>query len=168
MSSNPVGGSVIQLSLRGDTLARWTEFNPVLNDRELVLETDTRRFKIGDGVSAYQDLAYAGLASQHAPVTTVTGSAIDLSAGSFFKKTVGAPTALTVSNTAPAGFASRFTLQLTNGGSQPLTWFAGIRWPGGVLPALSAAGVDRLSFFSDDGGSTWYADVLALNSKVAA
>lgn len=168
MSNNLVGGSVIQLSLRGDTLARWRDFNPVLNDRELVLETDTRRFKVGDGVTPYLDLAYAGLASQHEPVTQVAGSTIDLSAGEIFRKTVVEPVTLAVSNTAPVNFASQFTLHLRDGGAHPLTWFSGIRWPGGVEPVLSAAGVDRFSFFSYDGGATWYATVLALDSKVAA
>lgn len=61
MSNNLVGGSVIQLSLRGDTRERWLEFNPVLADREFVIETDTRQFKIGNGVSQYQNLPYGGL-----------------------------------------------------------------------------------------------------------
>ena len=53
--------SVFQLSLRGDTADRWTSFNPVLADRELVLETDTNQFKIGDGVTPYNELPYGGL-----------------------------------------------------------------------------------------------------------
>ena len=50
--------TTIGFALRGDTLARWTAFNPVLADRELVIETDTGKLKIGDGVSAYVDLPY--------------------------------------------------------------------------------------------------------------
>lgn len=164
MATN-LGGSVIQLSLRGDTLARWSAFNPVLGERELVLETDTRRFKVGDGVLAYLSLAYAGIAANHAPSVVMAGNHIDLSAGSLFKKGVTAATVLTVSNAAPAGYVSRFTLQLTNGGSQTLTWFGGICWPGGMAPALTVAGVDRLGFESDDGGVTWHAQVLSLDSK---
>jgi hypothetical protein len=59
--SNTITGSIFQLALRGDTLARWTTFNPVLADREFVLETDTNQFKIGDGVTPYLDLPYGGL-----------------------------------------------------------------------------------------------------------
>jgi hypothetical protein len=164
MATN-LGGSVIQLSLRGDTLTRWAEFNPVLGERELVLETDTRRFKIGDGALSYLDLPYAGIASNYAASTVMAGDNIDLSAGDLFKKTVTAATVLAVSNAAPTGFVSRFTLHLSNGGSQALTWFSGIRWPGGVAPALTVAGVDRLGFESDDGGVTWHAQVLSLDSK---
>ena len=47
--SDHISASIFQLSLRGDTLARWTSFNPILADRELVIETDTDKFKIGDG-----------------------------------------------------------------------------------------------------------------------
>jgi len=160
-----LGGSVIQLSLRGDTLARWTEFNPVLGERELVLETDTRRFKMGDGVTDYLALAYAGVASNQPVSTTVTGANLDLSGGDYFKKVVTEPLTLTVSNAAPAGLVSRFTLQLTDGGSQSLTWFGGIRWPGGIAPTLTVAGIDRLSFESDDAGATWHAHILSLDSK---
>ena len=59
--SDHISASIFQLSLRGDTLARWTSFNPVLAARELVLETDTGKFKIGNGVTAYLSLPYAGL-----------------------------------------------------------------------------------------------------------
>ena len=36
-----ITSSIFQLSLRGDTAARWASFNPVLAAREMVLETDT-------------------------------------------------------------------------------------------------------------------------------
>ena len=55
-----VPSSTIGFALRGDTLGRWTEFNPILADREFVLETDTGLFKIGDGVTNYVDLPYGG------------------------------------------------------------------------------------------------------------
>ena len=50
-----------QLQLRGDTSANWTAANPVLADREMAIETDTRQFKIGDGVTSWNDLPYGGL-----------------------------------------------------------------------------------------------------------
>ena len=137
--SNNLGGSVIQLSLRGDTLARWTELNPVLNDRELVVETDTRRFKIGDGTSAYLALAYAGTSARKELAVVVVAGNLELSAGSYFSKTVTTTTALTLSNLEPAGYVNHFTLRLINAGSRTFTWFAGIRWPEGVLPVLTVS-----------------------------
>ena len=50
-----------QLQLRGDTAANWAAANPVLADREMAIETDTRQFKIGDGVTSWNDLLYGGL-----------------------------------------------------------------------------------------------------------
>jgi hypothetical protein len=65
--SNTISASIFQLALRGDTLARWTAFNPVIAARELVLETDTGQFKIGNGVSEYLDLPYGGIIGPTGP-----------------------------------------------------------------------------------------------------
>jgi hypothetical protein len=62
------GGSIIQFALRGDTRARWLQFNPVLADRELVLEKDTGQFKIGDGVTPFAALPYGGLLGPTGPI----------------------------------------------------------------------------------------------------
>jgi hypothetical protein len=67
---NTISASIFQLSLRGDTLARWTFFNPVLADREIVLETDSGQFKIGDGVTAYLSLPYGGIVGPTGPQGT--------------------------------------------------------------------------------------------------
>jgi len=49
-----------KIKLRGDTKARWESANPVLALREVGLETDTKKLKIGDGISVYSALMYAG------------------------------------------------------------------------------------------------------------
>ena len=67
---NTISASVFQLSFRGDTLARWTSFNPVLADREFVLETDTGQFKVGDGTTAYLGLPYGGIVGPAGPQGT--------------------------------------------------------------------------------------------------
>lgn len=48
-----------KITLRGDTKANWESVNPVLSEREMVIETDTRKLKIGDGVKTYTQLRYA-------------------------------------------------------------------------------------------------------------
>lgn len=48
-----------RIVIRNDTAANWTNSNPVLLKGELGLETDTNKFKIGDGVKAWKDLAYS-------------------------------------------------------------------------------------------------------------
>lgn len=47
-----------QIQLRGGTAAEWAAANPILAERELVVETDTKKVKIGDGVTNYNSLAY--------------------------------------------------------------------------------------------------------------
>lgn len=49
---------VTDLRHRGGTAAQWTSTNPVLGAREIGVETDTNKFKIGDGVTAWTSLQY--------------------------------------------------------------------------------------------------------------
>ena len=46
------------IKLRRDTAANWTTANPVLEEGEVGIELDTRKQKIGDGVTAWNSLAY--------------------------------------------------------------------------------------------------------------
>jgi hypothetical protein len=48
-----------RLQNRRDTAANWTANNPTLAAGELGLETDTSKYKIGDGTTAWNSLAYA-------------------------------------------------------------------------------------------------------------
>ena len=44
---------------RHDTAANWTSVNPVLAAGEMGVETDTNKFKFGDGTTTWSSLAYA-------------------------------------------------------------------------------------------------------------
>lgn len=57
--------------MRGGTAAEWTSENPTLAAREVGVETDTRKLKIGDGTTAWTSLAYSG-SSTLAALTDVT------------------------------------------------------------------------------------------------
>jgi|GEM_PF-4938753 len=46
------------IQLRRDTAANWTANNPILADGEPALEKDTGKEKVGDGVTAWNDLPY--------------------------------------------------------------------------------------------------------------
>jgi hypothetical protein len=48
-----------RLQNRRDIASAWTSANPTLAAGEIGLETDTSKFKIGDGVTAWNSLAYA-------------------------------------------------------------------------------------------------------------
>ena len=48
----------VSIQLRRDTAAAWTSANPTLAQGELGLETDTTYYKIGNGSTAWNSLAY--------------------------------------------------------------------------------------------------------------
>lgn len=47
-----------RLILRNDVLSNWTAANPTLLKGELAIEWDNKKFKIGDGVTPYNELDY--------------------------------------------------------------------------------------------------------------
>jgi len=57
-----------RLQNRRDTAANWTSNNPTLAAGELGLETNTTKYKIGDGATAWNSLAYAYEAGATGPV----------------------------------------------------------------------------------------------------
>ena len=48
----------VQMAQRKDTAANWTAANPILLSGEIGYETDSKKFKIGDGSSNWNTLAY--------------------------------------------------------------------------------------------------------------
>ncbi|MCC2630429.1 MAG: hypothetical protein K0S38_238 [Candidatus Paceibacter sp.] len=92
-------------------------------------------------------------------------TAIDYSLGSVITATATGTVSWSVTNPAASGKASSFTLVLTNGGTAVQTWMSGTKWPEGVAPTLTASGIDILSFFSTDGGTTWYGVLAMTNSS---
>lgn len=88
----------------------------------------------------------------------VTGEAVvlDLKTSNNFTHAVAADTTFTV--TAHAGSSFQLgTLVLTNGGTSAVTWPDSFKWADGVPPSLMAGGVDVITFFTIDGGETYYA-----------
>jgi hypothetical protein len=56
------------IKLRRGTASQWTTANPVLGAGEMGVETDTNKFKFGDGATAWTSLAY-GVASASGSTT---------------------------------------------------------------------------------------------------
>lgn len=48
----------VQIQFRNGTATQWASENPILAQGEIGLETDTRRFKVGDGLTAWTSLSY--------------------------------------------------------------------------------------------------------------
>lgn len=59
---------------RHDTAANWTSINPVLAAGEMGVETDTNKFKFGDGATAWSGLAYAAGEGGSGSGTTLTST----------------------------------------------------------------------------------------------
>jgi len=48
-----------RIQFRRDTTANWGTYNPILADGEIGIESDTKRFKLGDGINTWTGLSYS-------------------------------------------------------------------------------------------------------------
>lgn len=131
--------------------------------------TTTEKNKLADAavLSAAQTFAKrqtfgAGVIETH---VSMSANSIDLALGSLFSKTISTASTLTVTSVPASGLVASLLLDLTNGGSAQVTWWAGIKWAGGTAPALTAAGLDSLGFYTKDGGLTWIGLLLGKDIK---
>lgn len=69
-----------RLQQRRDTAANWTSNNPTLAAGEIGYETDTAKFKIGNGSTAWTSLAYAYGAAPALTFNAQTGTSYTLQA----------------------------------------------------------------------------------------
>lgn len=122
----------VRFRVRRRTAASWTSGNEVLLDSEIGLETDTRKFKVGDGTTAWNSLNYycaVPLADPGADRLVF----FDDSAGTWAHLTLG--TNLSITGT---------TINATGGGGDSVS-FAVVQ----VAHGLSVGHVVQLT------GSTW-------------
>jgi hypothetical protein len=83
----------------------------------------------------------------------------------IFSATVsGAVTQWVFAGAAAAGSVSAFTLELTNGAGFTQAWPLSVDWDNGSAPTLTA-GVDVLTFYTRDGGTTWRGFLAASDSR---
>ena len=77
--------STARIRLRRDTEANWTAANPTLLNGEMGIETDTRRYKVGDGVTAWSSLSYyiEGVLVRGQASKTTSGTITIASAGTY-------------------------------------------------------------------------------------
>lgn len=50
-----------RIQFRRDSADNWDTYNPILADGEIGIENDTKRFKLGDGVTAWKNLTYSSV-----------------------------------------------------------------------------------------------------------
>jgi hypothetical protein len=85
------------------------------------------------------------------------GPTLDLSTGNTFVHAPSANVAYAFSNPPASGTAIDFTLKVTPSATVTITWPSSVKWAGGTAPSAPASGeTDAFTFYSTDGGSTYY------------
>jgi len=64
----------INIQFRRGTASEWTAANPTLAVAEFGVETDTNKFKLGDGATAWTSLAYGGIKGDDGTSGVVTAT----------------------------------------------------------------------------------------------
>lgn len=93
-----------KIQQRRDTAAHWTAGNPTLSQGEVGLETDTGKFKFGDGTTAWTGLGYSasggGVTSFQTRTGVVTLSKSDVTGTGLAAADVGAAPATGIAESA--------------------------------------------------------------------
>jgi hypothetical protein len=61
----------VRIQIRRGVSTEWSTKNPILAEGEMALETNTRRYKIGDGVTHWNSLPYGGIGGEDSQGITV-------------------------------------------------------------------------------------------------
>lgn len=127
--------ATIQLQYRRDTAANWTGNNVVLAAGEPGYETDTGKFKIGDGTTAWTSLNYYTLspAGSNTQVQFNDSSVVNATAGFTFNKTSNnvnvANTVNAASFTIGSSFIANSTQLVHTGSANVATLSIGVAAP---------------------------------------
>lgn len=106
-----------------------------------------------------------GIQEESTAVTSSSNAAtLNLQDGTVFTHTLTENVTYTFSNPAASGYASGFTLKVTQDSSaRTITWPGSVDWAGGTAPTLSTGSgdVDVFCFLTTDGGTKFYGFVAA-------
>lgn len=101
-------------------------------------------------------------------VTAGTTTQLNMNSGKLFVLSQGVNiTTFQFINPPATGKVCSFTLKRVKDNSatpRSITWPSGTKWPGGTVPTLTSTAncVDIFTFFTDDGGTTWYGFTVGL------
>lgn len=100
-------------------------------------------------------LALGGGFSENSASVNFTGNVtLDLADATLFWGTVAGDTTLHLTNVLSGPAVQSWSMEFINGGVHDVTWFPDTAWPHGTEPTLTTSGVDILSFYTRDGGTT--------------
>jgi len=119
----------------------------------------------GETIFADQLATRAEIKDYSETKVAMAAHAVDLSLGNVQTYTLSGDQTLTFTNPSPTGKSCSFTIFVTNGGSDTLTWPTEVDWAGGSQPTLTTSGLDILVFTTLDAGTTWYGFPAGLDVK---
>jgi hypothetical protein len=93
----------VKIQFRRSTAAEWTSANPLLSIGELGLETDTGKYKVGNGSNNWNTLAYSSGTTGPAGSVSVGTTTTSAAGGNASVTNSGTPTAATLNFTIPRG-----------------------------------------------------------------
>jgi hypothetical protein len=111
-------------------------------------------------------LGLTGLTETYtAPAITTGVLTINLTLGTVFNVSVGANITSVVISNATAAKSQSFTLAMKGNGTAYTQAWGSIKWAGASAPTLTSTlnKVDLLTFFTNDGGTTWFALIAGQN-----
>lgn len=131
--------------------------SPALDsDSEETSATSSAVKQLNDEKFAKAGGALSGAIQEYLATLEGTSVTLNLTTSNNFVHTVTEATTFTVAAKDSDGFQLG-TLVLANGGAFTVTWPSSFKWADGAPPSLMESGIDVITFFTIDGGTTYCA-----------
>ena len=121
-------------------------------------QTFTAQSVHNGGVDVNGNLTIDGSYRQTAEA--LAGTAIDISTGNYFTRTVSTAETFTFTNPPATGTVASFTLELDLNTGGSVTWPTEVEFSGGVAPTFTIGKTHLIFFITDDGGASYRAGAL--------
>lgn len=140
-----------RFKLRNGTAAQWTSENPTLLQGEIGVETDTRRYKIGDGSTAWSSLSYyiEGILARGQASKTTSGTITIASSGVYQSTGLTAVFDSDTDYQTSLGTTDSFAIKNTSGATKlfqvqaSMDAYAGNNHTLGIKLAKNGVGIDQ-------------------------
>jgi hypothetical protein len=158
-------GTSIKYFLNGTEELDYTQSTPRDYTLDYVWEIGVNTSRITNYLNGYLDelRITSGVARYTSNFTSPTaafldnGPTLDLSSGNVFSHAPSSNVAYAFTNPPSSGTSYDFTLKVTPSATVTIAWPSSVEWPSGTAPAAPASGeTDVYTFFTTDGGSTYY------------
>ena len=143
--------TITRFKLRNGTAAAWTAANPVLLAGEIGIETDNRRYKIGDGATAWSSLSYyiEGVLARGQASKTTAGTIAIATAGTYQSTGLTATFDSSTDYQVTLGTSDTFGLKNSSGATKlfmvqaSMDAYAGNNHTLGIKLAKNGVGIDQ-------------------------